>query len=98
MTSESYTQFEELAITNGAVVPLTAGTYGTMNRAVLTVADASLRFRVDGTDPTTAVGHILYDKDEVKLTSAEEIIKFRCIATSATNVELSCSYGVEVSS
>ena len=98
--SESYTQFEELTVTNGAVVPLTAATYGNLNRALITCADANIKFTVDGTTPTTGtgVGHILYDSDELKLTSREEVVNFQCIAISATNVELSASYGGKVSS
>ena len=93
MTIE-FTQFEELTVSN-AVKALTAATYGTLNRARITVADADIRFTVDGTTPTTDIGHILYDSDELRLESYEEIVAFRAFRNDSTDVEMSVSYGVE---
>jgi len=95
--SESYTQFEEITV-GSSVKTLTAATYGTLNRALITIADANMRFTVDGTTPTTNTGHILYDGDELKLTSAQEVAGFQAIRDDSTDVELSASYGTEVSS
>lgn len=95
--SESFTQFETLNVSS-SVVPLTASKYGNLNRALVTCGAANIRFTVDGTTPSTAVGHILYDSDEVKLTSREEIVGFRAIRDDSTDASLACSYGVKVSS
>ena len=81
-----------------SVVTLTSSVYGTLNQAVLSVAGANIRFTVDGTTPTTSVGHILYDQDEVELESAEEVIGFQAIRDDSTDAELACSYGVRVTS
>jgi len=89
-----FTQFEELTVSS-AVKALTASTYGTLNRARITIADADIRFTVDGTTPTTDTGHILYDSDELQLESHEEIVAFRAFINDSTDVELSASYGVE---
>ena len=95
--SESYTKFEELTVSN-SVITLTSATYGTLNRALITIADANMRFKVDGGTVSSTEGHILYDGDELKLTSAEELAGFQAIRDDSTDVELSASYGTEVSS
>lgn len=97
MPSEEFSQFETLTVSS-SVVTLTAATYGTMNRAFITCGAANIRFTVNGTTPTTTVGHILYDSDELKLTSAREIINFQAIRDDSTDASLACSYGGRVSS
>ena len=94
MSNTAFTQFEELTVTN-AVLSLTASVYGNLNRAILTVADADIRFTVDGTTPTTDIGHIAYDSDEVRLQSRDEIVAFRAFRNDSADAELSASYGVE---
>jgi len=86
-------QSEELTVSDSVVV-LTPAKYGTLNFAVLTIADADMRFWVSGETPTTSFGHIAYDKDQVELESAEEIASFSAIRNDAADVELSASYGV----
>ena len=92
----SFSKFEEITVSNTAL-PLTAATYGTLNRALLTVAGANMRFKVDGGTATSEEGHILYDGDEVTLTSVDELVNFSAIRDDSADVELSCSYGIEIS-
>jgi len=95
--SEEFSQFETLPVSS-SVVPLTASKYGNLNRAKITCGAANIRFTVDGTTPSTTAGHILYDSDEVTLTSRGEVVGFRAIRDDSTDASLACSYGVEVSS
>lgn len=92
----SFSAFEEITVSSSAVT-LTAATYGTLNQAMLTVAGANIRYTVDGTTPTTDIGHILYDKDVLYLEGADELAGFQAIRDDSTDAELSCSYGVRVS-
>ena len=95
--SENYAKFEEITVSS-TVKTLTAATYGTLNIAMITIAGANMRFKVDGGVVSSNEGHILYDGDELKLDSAREIINFQAIRDDSTDVELSASYGGKVSS
>ena len=62
------------------------------NYAFITVEANPVRFRVDGVDPTAAVGHLLAVGDVLVLEGGTAILQFRAIATGAAAV-LSISYG-----
>ena len=73
-------------------VALTAGTYGTSIYALITAETAQMRFTVDGTAPTTTVGHLLNPGDTLKLDSLADITAFRAIRTGATSGVIKVTY------
>ena len=94
--------FEKLTVSNTAKA-LTLATYqttpiaNTTQRAILaviTVEDNDMRYRVDGTDPTTAIGHLIKDGGIIQLESGLEINQFRAIRVSADAVIQVTYYGV----
>ena len=78
--------YESLTITNAAAVPLTRGTYVNATKALITVEDNPIRIRIDGTDPTTAVGHLLSAGDSITLEFTSDIYEFGAIATGGNAV------------
>ena len=76
---------------------VTAGTVGgkTVRRALMTVEDATIRWRADGTDPTSSEGHELADTDILTLVDAnyEELLKkLHFINTDGTTVYVRISF------
>lgn len=74
-------------------VALTAATIIPFNRAFLTVETAAFRFTVDGTAPTTAVGHLAQPGDVIKLSSNDELTRFRAIRQGSVSATVMASYG-----
>ena len=58
------------------------------HRAVITVETAQIRFRYDGTDPTSMVGHIANPGDRLILEGRANIRNFRAIRTGATSATI----------
>jgi hypothetical protein len=83
--------YESLTITNAVAVPLTQATYDAARQAVITVEGNPVRVRWDGTDPTTAEGHLLSVGDTLTLHFSADIFKFAAIATGA-NATLKVTY------
>jgi len=95
-------QFESVTVTDSATA-LTASYYkdsGSVDtnakrgavRAVITVETAQLRYRYDGSDPTSSVGHILNIGDVLVLVGPDALANFRGIRTSGTNAVLRVTY------
>lgn len=61
-------------------------------KAVISVEDATIRYRDDGTDPTTTTGIIAYNGTVIILQGRESITKFKAIRTGAIDAELNCLY------
>ena len=59
-------------------------------RALVTVETAQIRYRVDGTDPTSSEGHLLYVGDILILTG-DEIRTFSAIRVSSS-ATIKCTY------
>ena len=51
--------------------------------AMITVEDADIRYWIDGSDPTTAEGHLAYKDDVIKLSHPDQVAKFRALAVSS---------------
>ncbi len=85
---------EGLTVTSGAVVTFTVGTYMTTTYhpkgAFVTVETNDVRFTVDGTTPTSTVGHLLSDKDTVELWG-QDVQNFKVIAP-GSNATIHVSY------
>lgn len=85
--------FEQFTVTSGAVSALNSEIYGGRhNHAVQAyiTTDGETRFRMDGQDPSTTIGH-KKPSGSITLVSWDSIRKFRIIATSA-DVEVVVTY------
>ena len=60
-------------------------TAGTAAMAVLTTEDAPIRFTVNGTTPTSTVGHLIQPSATVIICGSLDINKFRSIRTTGTS-------------
>ena len=89
---ETAFSFQTLTVSTTAV-SLTA-TVGQLNshRAIITVEDAPIRFRYDGTAPTSSVGHVLYPGDKLILEGRANISQFRAIRSGNVDATLSISH------
>lgn len=94
--------YESVTVTDTATA-LTAAKYkdaGSINtnaqrgaaRVVITVETAQLRYRYDGTDPTSSEGHILNINDVLVLVGPDAMKNFRGIRTGGTSAVLKCTY------
>lgn len=64
-----------------------------MTKAFITCETAQVRFTLDGTAPTTTIGHLLNPGDILRLDSAADLVAFRAIRTGATSGVLQGSFG-----
>lgn len=63
--------------------------------AYVTVEDAGgagMRYRVDGTNPTAAEGHLLMDEDSIIVVGRSDISNFRAIRAGAASVTIRVTY------
>jgi len=78
--------FDYESLTIGATaVALTSATYAptgaiAVKRAIITVETASIRFRIDGTNPTATEGHRAKEDDIIILDNKDDIVNFRAIS------------------
>ena len=82
--------FEQIAVA-AAVVPLTAPPVGVV-KALISVETAGIRWRIDGADPTAAVGQPALKDDVIVLSNPADIANFKAIRSSATSATLSVTY------
>lgn len=87
-----YTDFESITV---STTVKTLGKVGSGHTsAFITVATASIRFRVDATiNPTATVGHLLGTGDTLELDSHAQLVNFKAIRSGGTDATLSVSYG-----
>lgn len=88
--------FETITVA-GTAVELTESTYTDSNgkvakKALITVESAQLRWRADGTAPTSSVGHALNPYDSLILIGSENIRNFKSIRVGSTSAKISVSY------
>lgn len=55
---------------------------GAINDVLITVSDNDIRFRIDGPDPTSSVGHKIKADDGMALSRVESLTKLKMIAVS----------------
>lgn len=65
---------------------------GYNNKALITCEGANIRFRLDGTAPTTTVGHILNNGDSLEVKGKDLLNQFKAIRDDATNATLRVTY------
>jgi hypothetical protein len=61
-------------------------------RAVMTLETAQVRYRYDGTNPTSSEGHLLEIGETLVLEGAANIDKFKAIRTGSTDGTLKVTY------
>jgi hypothetical protein len=61
-------------------------------KVFISVESARCRYRIDGTDPTDTVGHILDPMDTLILEGYSQLNNFRAIRTGATSGTLQVTY------
>ncbi len=82
--------FEQLTITSPAIA--LASIPEKANKAVMTVEDATLRYRDDGTNPTSTVGLKVFVGGTIVLHGRDSIQKFRVIKQGSSNSEINVAY------
>nr|QNO41555.1 hypothetical protein MPGNBCFJ_00019 [Methanosarcinales archaeon ANME-2c ERB4]QNO42069.1 hypothetical protein NIICAKKE_00019 [Methanosarcinales archaeon ANME-2c ERB4]QNO42284.1 hypothetical protein OEDCDHIP_00001 [Methanosarcinales archaeon ANME-2c ERB4]QNO42439.1 hypothetical protein ADMFNEEM_00005 [Methanosarcinales archaeon ANME-2c ERB4]QNO42689.1 hypothetical protein GKPKHNMI_00011 [Methanosarcinales archaeon ANME-2c ERB4] len=83
--------YESITVADSAIGG-TAATYLEATRAEMTLETAQIRFRVDGTNPTSSEGHLVEVSDVIILNSAAQIANFKAIRTGATSGVLKVTY------
>jgi len=83
--------YESVTVSTTAI-GFTAATYKDADVAIITVEDANVRFRIDGTAPTTTEGHIAYEQDVVMLRNQADIANFQAIRDDAVDAILKVSF------
>jgi len=95
-TPTAYHAFETITVADTALgLPQTVATIPA-NAAVwilITVETAAVRFRLDGTNPTATVGHVLEPGDILTLTSQEQMDGFKVIRRDGISATIQVSYG-----
>jgi hypothetical protein len=73
---------------------LITGTTATMNavEALLTVETNPMRFTLDGTAPTTTVGHLLNPGDSLVVSGIGNLKRFKAIRTGAASATVAVTY------
>lgn len=61
--------------------------------AVCTVSTAQVRYRVDGTAPTSTVGNVANAGDTIPISGNDALNNFKAIRTTATSGVLDCTLG-----
>ncbi|MFX0022200.1 MAG: hypothetical protein ACFE9S_07725 [Candidatus Hermodarchaeota archaeon] len=94
---------ERLTIDNTAAgIPFTASTYkpttgdrkGICARIAKCVPEgADIRYRQDGTAPTSSVGRRIYEDSEFYIVGSKNIQNFKAIRTTSTSATLDVEYG-----
>lgn len=82
------TTFETITVSVAAIGITEAKRLGN-NHALLTSEDADYRYRLDGTDPTASVGHLVLAGAALVLEGSNELRKFRAIRDAAADITLS---------
>lgn len=93
-TGSTFDAFQTITVSTIAI-GLTVATIDRDEEALVTVETQPVRFRFDGTDPTSTVGHLLAANDILKLNSRDQLSRVRFIRSSAAtgDATLQCSYG-----
>ena len=89
--SDSAIGFEQVTVA-GTSIGLTAGTFGVANKALITVESAAVRFRLDATAPTAAVGTPLEVGSTLELYGADLLSRVRFIRRDGVSATINCQY------
>ena len=81
--------FEQISINTAAgltTIPSNA------NKAVITVETAGLRYRDDGTNPTSSVGHNMRVGSVIFLNGRNAVLNFKAIKSGTANSKINVDY------
>ncbi len=85
--------FQTLSITDATGgVGFTGATYAGATHAFMILETAQIRWTIDGTAPTTTVGHLLEIGQSLTLTNFQQIANFRGRRTGGTSGSLSVTF------
>ena len=90
--------FDQITVATSAIGLTTANVRGygsnrfAAEKVIITVETAQIRWRDDGTDPTTTVGFLANVGTVLTLDNRDRIEKFRAIRTGGTSALLNVSY------
>jgi hypothetical protein len=92
-----YTAFEQITVGNaatGVTRSLVVAGNGHMQANLMTcrLETAQVRYRYDGTAPTSSVGTLLEIGDVLVIRGLDVILKFQAIRTGSTSGVLDCTY------
>lgn len=85
-------KYEAITVADTAIGLTAANIKADTTRVYCTLETAQIRFRTDGTAPTSTTGHLLESGAALELYSYDDIVKFKAIRTGATSGALKCSY------
>lgn len=88
--------FQELTVSSaatGITVP-SACSSGIQfaKKAMCSISGASVRMRMDGTDPDTDTGHVVVDGSFIYLNNPKDIADVSLIRDASTDAEVTCTY------
>jgi hypothetical protein len=89
--------YEDITVTNASAVFFDSSKYSPSNApsaklAVFSVETADVRYKVNGVDPTTSLGHAGTATRDYAVWGINNIRRFRVIAQTATNATLRVTY------
>jgi len=86
--------YESVTVSSTAVGLPSASTYSSYRllKAYITVEDAGVRWRIDGTAPTAIEGHLLNSGDTLSLEDPVSIANFKAIRSTTTDAKLRVTY------
>lgn len=88
----AYRTFDSLTVSTDVERLIGLGSSASTH-AFITVESAAVRFRVDGGDPTAAIGHVLEPGDALTLDNKVQIQAFRAIRRDGIDATLRISQG-----
>jgi hypothetical protein len=89
-------RYESVTVSSTAIgMTVTAGNGFIPQVAEITVENAALRYRTDGTDPTATEGHEVADGGKIVLLNQGEVKLFRAIRRDGADATIRCSQGVD---
>ena len=80
--------FETITVSTAAIGITSAIRLG-QTHTLLTSESADYRYRVDGSDPTASVGHLVLAGVPLTLEGSRELVNFRAIRDAAVDITLS---------
>ncbi len=88
--------FETITVAAVAIGLTTSSTYLASTprpkKAFISCEGAQLRYRMDGNDPTSTVGHILLPTQTLTLEGYSQLNNFKAIRTGSTSATLQVTY------
>lgn len=75
--------FQKLTVSSSPVGFTFPSVTPTIRAITVTVETNSIRYRLDGSDPDTSTGHLLYDGDVLDITNVNSLKNFKAIAVTS---------------